>query len=163
VVEKSELAELAPPEAPRVPEFDRSTPPHWTLEEAQAALSGAGGRDGVVEVVLRYARDFFEYVALFAVTYDAVAGHDALAAKDEGAREQCRMLAVPLSEPAIFRATLKARAPYLGPPPREAATDAVLRSLRRPIRLNELEPTTRVPATRRGDAAFGPRAATHSP
>ncbi len=131
VVESAELSALLQPPPPAVAEMDRGKPPRWRLEEAQAALAAAGGRDDVVLVALRYARDFFEYAALFAVTYDAVAGHDALAAVDEGARDQCRMVAVSLSEPALFRAVLEARAPYLGPPPRDAGTDAVLLSLRR--------------------------------
>ncbi len=133
VVESTELSELlqAQPAPPPRAEIDRGAPPRWRLEEAQAALAAARGRDDVVLAALRYARDFFEYTALFAVTFDAVAGHDALAATDEAAKDQCRMAAVPISEPALFRAVLEARAPYLGPPPRDVGSDAVLRLLRR--------------------------------
>jgi HEAT repeat protein len=129
VVESAELEELLQASSPSPGEIDRSAPPRWKLEQAQSALAAARGRDDVVLVALRYARDFFEYAALFAVTYDAVAGHDALAATDEAARDQCRMVAVSLSEPALFRVVLEAPAPYLGPPPRDAGSDAVLHSL----------------------------------
>lgn len=132
-VEAAGIPVAPPPEAPPPPpaELDRSAPPRWTLEEAQAAVASAHGRDELVTTALRYARDFFEYAALFAVTYDAVAGHDALSAIDEAARDQCRMTAVSLSEPGLFGPVLEARAPYLGPPPQEAGCEGMLRALGR--------------------------------
>ena len=63
---------------------------------------------------LRYARDFFEFAALFAVTRDAVAGHDALGV-EEDARDLCRGTAIYTSDPGIFRTVIETRAPYLGP------------------------------------------------
>ncbi len=105
---------------PPPPPLDRSAPPHWTMEKARAVLGQAGRRDEVVLATLRYARDFFEYAALFAVTRDAVAGHDALGL-EEGTREVCRTVALYASDPGIFRTAIETLAPYLGPVSREAA------------------------------------------
>jgi len=111
--------EPAPPRPPPRP-VDRTAPPHWTMERARAVLAGAENRDEVVLATLRYARDFFQYAALFAVTRDAVAGHDALGA-DDGMREVCRTVALYASDPGIFRTAIDTLAPYLGPVSREAA------------------------------------------
>jgi hypothetical protein len=67
-----------------------------------------------VRVALRYARDFFEFAAAFAVTRDAVAGHDALG-PGEDARDLCRGTAIYTHDPGIFRTVIESRAPYLGP------------------------------------------------
>jgi hypothetical protein len=108
---------LAGPAAPSSA-LDRSAPPRWTLEQARAALAGAEGRDEVVLAALRYARDFFQFAALFAVTRDAVAGHDALGQED-GTRDVCRTVALYASDPGIFRTALDTQAPYLGRVDRE--------------------------------------------
>ena len=112
-------APVAPPEPPPRP-IDRSAPPHWTMERARAVLAQAARRDEVVLAALRYARDFFQYAALFAVTRDAVAGHDALG-PEEGTREVCRTVALYASDPGIFRTAIETLAPYLGPVSRESA------------------------------------------
>jgi HEAT repeat protein len=96
------------------PPPDRTAPPRWKLAEARAALAAARNRDEVVLVALRYARDFFQFAALFAVTRDAVAGYDALGV-EEDARDRCRGTAIYTSDPGIFRTVIDTRAPYLGP------------------------------------------------
>jgi hypothetical protein len=114
------------PEAPA----DRSAPPRWSLDAARAALSTARHRDDVVLAALRYARDFFEFAAMFAVTRDAVAGHDALGAEE--ARARARDVAIWSSDPGIFRTVIETESPYLGPVvPGAAGTDAVLHGLGR--------------------------------
>ena len=118
----------APPGA--VP-LDRTAPPHWTLEEARSALSGARGRDELVLAALRYAREFFQFAALFAVTRDAVAGHDALG-PEEDARDRCRATAIYTSDPGIFRTVIETKAPYLGPVAGKlSGTEAILTGLGR--------------------------------
>jgi hypothetical protein len=102
-----------PPPAPE-PIVDRHAPPRWTLDQARAALAAARTRDELVVAALRYARDFFEFAAMFAVTRDAVAGHDALGV-EESARDLCRGTAIYTSDPGIFRTVIDSRAPYLGP------------------------------------------------
>jgi len=119
------------PEAPPAPEaLDRSAPPRWTLEQARAALAGAKHRDEVVVAALRYARDFFEFAALFAVARDAIAGHDALGLED-GTRDLARSVALYASEPGVLRTVLETGGPYLGPVTREPGTDAILLGLAR--------------------------------
>lgn len=116
---------------PAADSADHTTPPRWTLDEARAALAAARSRDEVVRVALRHARDFFEHAALFAVTRDAVVGHDALGL-DEAARDRCRGTAIYTSDPGVFRTTIEARSPYLGPIDREATgNEAVLEGLER--------------------------------
>jgi hypothetical protein len=110
---------------------DRTAPPRWTFDAARAALAGARGRDGVVLAALRYARDFFDHAAMFAVTRDAVAGHDALG-REEDARDRCRATALYASEPGFLRTVIDTRSPYLGPVSRDApGTVAVLDGLGR--------------------------------
>jgi MshEN domain len=123
-------AEAPEPEEPAAPP-DRTAPPRWSLEDARATLAAARHRDEVVLAALRYARDFFEFAAMFAVTRDAVAGHDALG-PDEEARERARGVAIWGSDPGIFKTVIETRSPYLGPvAPGAAGTDAVLKGLGR--------------------------------
>jgi hypothetical protein len=111
-------AEEAPPPA------DRSAPPRWGLEDARGVLAAARHRDEVVLSALRYARDFFEYAAVFAVTRDAVAGHDALGAEDE--RDRARSVAIYAADPGIFKTVIETRSPYLGPGSRDAPGNAAI-------------------------------------
>ncbi len=111
--------------------LDRSAPPRWTLEQARAALARARTRDEVVVTVLRYARDFFQFAALFAVTRDAIAGHDGLGPEGD-ARDLARTVAIYSSDLGIFRTAIETMAPYLGRVDRNApANQAVLDALGR--------------------------------
>jgi hypothetical protein len=117
-------APASPPAAP-ARSLDRSAPPRWTVSVARAFLAEASSRDEVVLAVLRYARDFFQYAALFAVTRDAVAGHDALGQED-GTRDVVRTVALYVTDPGFFRTTLDTLAPFLGPVSREAVGSAMV-------------------------------------
>jgi hypothetical protein len=109
-----------PEEAEEPPgELDRSAPPRWSIDDARTALAAARHRDEVVLVALRFTRDFFEYSALFAVTRDAVVGHDALGPQEDE-RSHSRGTAIYASDPGIVRTVLETRAPYLGPVSRDA-------------------------------------------
>lgn len=121
---------LHEPSTATPPAPGRLAPPGWTVDDARRALAEAGGRDEVVSAALRYARDFFESAALFAVTHDAIWGHDALG-PDEGARELCRGLAVSVDACGFFRPALEARGPYLGPPAGDPVSRSVLQGLNR--------------------------------
>jgi hypothetical protein len=122
-------AEAPVEEEPPAPP-DRTAPPHWSLEDARAALAAASHRDELVLAALRYARDFFEFVAMFAVTRDAVAGHDGLGIEE--ARERVRAVAIWANDPGVFRTVIETQSPYLGPAQAGAAgTDAVLHGLGR--------------------------------
>ncbi len=112
------------------PPPDRSAPPRWRLEDARAALDAARNRDEVVLAAIRYARDFFEYAAMFAVTRDAVAGHDAIGLEDE--RDRARAVAIWVSDPGIFKTVIETRSPFLGPVSHEASgNEAILSGLGR--------------------------------
>lgn len=132
-VELSEAREiLAEPPPAAAAAIDRSAPPRWSLAEARAALSAARDRDQVVVTALRYVRDFFEFAALFAVTRDAVWGHDALS-PDEDARQRTRAVAVAVDECGLFLPVLQTRGPYLGPVGQDPATASVLDGLERGV------------------------------
>jgi len=132
----SGVLDLAPPAVEDLPGDgsavggDRSAGPGWTLGEARAALASAADRDEVIAATLRYMRDFFDYAAVFAVTRDALYGHDALG-REEAAREECRGVAVELSDPGFFRTAIETRGPYLGPPALDPVTASILSGLRR--------------------------------
>ena len=119
-----------PRPAPPPREVASSPAPGWTLGEARAALASAVDRDEVILAALRYMRDFFEYAAVFAVTRDALYGHEALG-RDESARDECRRVAVELSDPGFFRTAIETRGPYLGPPALDPVTASILSGLRR--------------------------------
>jgi len=104
-------------------------PPHWTRQEAFAALDAARTRDEVLAVVLRYARDFFDAAAVFAVAHEHVGGHDAVGW--EGARARCRAVRVLPNAVELFRSVLDTSGPYLGPVAAEPGNRALLAALGR--------------------------------
>jgi hypothetical protein len=108
---------------------DADEPPRWTLEEAFAAVARAAGRDEVVAVALRYARDFFEAAALLAVSRGRVRGHDG--AGWLGARERCRALSIAADDVELVRTVLATNGPCLGPVAREQGNEMLLAALGR--------------------------------
>jgi HEAT repeat protein len=123
--DEPETEPLREPE-PDAAEPDRTSPPRWSPEEARSALAAARSRDEVVLAALRYARDFFQFAAMFAVTRDAVVGHDALGPDGDDARELCRGTAIYTTDPGTFRMVIDTRAPYLGPVTRDASGNAAI-------------------------------------
>src|SRR6266542_5557150 len=76
---------------------------------------------------------------MFAVTRDAVAGHDALGGED--ARDHARTVAIWSSDPGVFKTVIGTQSPYLGPvAPGAAGTDAVLHGLGRKPRTVRVYP-----------------------
>ncbi len=130
-VHEAEVAlEEEPAPAPRHLAEGRSRPPRWDLAAARRALAAAARRDEALEVMLRYARDFFEHAAILAVARDRLFGHDALG-EDPRARERARGVDVPVGPAGIFRAVIDTGGPYLGPPGRDAALEAAVAGLGR--------------------------------
>jgi HEAT repeat protein len=125
-----ERARAAGSPSAREGERARASGPGWTVAGARAALASARDRDEVIAATIRYARDFFEYAAMFAVTRDALYGYDAMG-REEGAREECRGVAVELADPGFFRTPIETRGPYLGPPSLDPVTASILAGLRR--------------------------------
>ena len=102
----------------------------WTLPEARTALrTVAGDREGLKDVVLRYARRTFDFVAAFAVVRGAAMGWDA---QGDGAEEiSIQQVSFPLDVPSVFRTATLAHSCYAGPVPADAQTREVLASLGR--------------------------------
>jgi HEAT repeat protein len=102
----------------------------WTLSEARTALRAVGGdREGLKDVVLRYARRTFDFVAAFAVVRGAAMGWDA---QGDGAEElSIPQVSFPLDVPSVFRTATLAHSCYAGPVPGDPLTRQVLGSLRR--------------------------------
>jgi hypothetical protein len=79
-----------------------------TAAAAVKLLDEASGRDDVLEVFFAFARQFFDYAALFAVSGDLAEGRDAFGS---GASvEAVRRVAVPLEVPGSFNVARKTRA-----------------------------------------------------
>ncbi|HZJ56538.1 MAG TPA: FrgA protein [Myxococcaceae bacterium] len=102
----------------------------WTLTEARTALRAvAGDREGLKDVVLRYARRTFDFVAAFAVVRGAAMGWDAQGERAEEVSIQ--QVSFPLDAPSVFRTATLAHSCYAGPVPGDALTRQVLGSLGR--------------------------------
>src|SRR5215831_16501646 len=102
----------------------------WTLSEARSALRAvAGDREGLKDVVLRYARRTFDFVAAFAVVRGTAMGWDA---RGEGAEAlPVAQVSFPLDGPSVFRTAALAHSCYAGPVPGDAMTRQVLNALGR--------------------------------
>jgi hypothetical protein len=102
----------------------------WTLTEARSALRAvAGDREGLKDVVLRYARRVFDFVAAFAVVRGTAMGWDA---RGEGADAiSIPQVSFPLDVPSVFRTAARAHSCYAGPVPGDPLTRQVLGSLGR--------------------------------
>lgn len=102
----------------------------WTLAEARTALRAvAGDREGIKDVVLRYARRTFDFVAAFAVVRGAAMGWDA---RGDGAETVAvAQVSFPLDVPSVFRTAALAHSSYAGPVPGDALTRQVLEALGR--------------------------------
>ncbi len=102
----------------------------WSLSEARTALrTVAGDREGLKDVVLRYARRTFDFVAAFAVVRGTAMGWDA---RGEGADAAAlAQVSFPLDVPSVFRTAALAHSSYAGPVPADAQTRQVLEALGR--------------------------------
>ena len=100
-------------ELPPAPDADEP-PPHWTLDEARAAVAQATTRDEVVRAALRYARDSFDFAAFLGAGRQRVFGYDALGG-GEGAADRVRAFARPLAGAGALRAVVETGAPHLRP------------------------------------------------
>jgi len=102
----------------------------WTLSEARTALRAvAGDREGLKDVVLRYARRALDFVAAFAVVRGAAMGWDA---RGDGVEDiSIQQISFPLDVPSVFRTATLAHSCYAGPVPADALTRQILASLRR--------------------------------
>ncbi len=111
------------------PEPVPDEPPGWSLRDAFAALERAPDRDEALRAFLRYAREFLEGAAVFAVTPEGVLGLDAVGWAD--ARSRCRALRLGPQPGGVLGAALATRGPSLGPPARDPGNERLIGGLGR--------------------------------
>jgi hypothetical protein len=105
---------------------------HGPLTAAKAVelLDGATGRDDVLSVFFAFARQFFDYSALFAVTAEVAEGRDAFG---QGATaDEVRKLTFPLDAPGRLAIARRLREPTLEPMNTSEIDAQITRELRRP-------------------------------
>jgi len=83
----------------------------FTLNQASQAIMRAESRDELVDYILRFARQFASFVALFVVGEDDILGWDAVGGGDA---EHIKKARVPRGAASILTTVLNTHAPYLG-------------------------------------------------
>lgn len=111
------------------PEPIPDEPPGWTIQETFQALEDAWERDEVLRILLRYARDFLEAAAVFAVVPDGIVGVDAVGWP--GARARCRSVRLASQPGGLLGTTLTTRGPSLGPLARDPGNERLIAGLGR--------------------------------
>ena len=143
---------------PKRPTTTEPVEPEWTLEQARAALKAATqDREAVKDVLLRYARRTFDYVAAFAVIRGAAVGWDARGEGADGAR--LAQVSIPLDSASVFRTAALTRASYVGPPPSDGLSREFLARFGRAPRtvfLFPVELKSRIVAVLYGDSGQKP-------
>lgn len=106
------------PAAPPRPQVARGVP-DWTLEQARAALKEFNeDREQLIDVILRFARKTFDFVAAFAVIRGQAVGWDV---RGEGVdRATLSQVSIPLDSASVFRTVALTRGSYMGPLPPDA-------------------------------------------
>jgi hypothetical protein len=100
-----------------------------SLSKATEACMLAEHRDELVDIILRFSRQFVPFVGLFVVSNKAILGWDAVGA--EGARVRIRKVRIPLSAPSVLKTVLETRAHYLGMLPDSGINEELLQTLGR--------------------------------
>jgi len=93
---------------------ERCIPPGWTVADALSRLEAAGDRDEAIEVVLRFGRKHFGYVALFGVMGGNAVGWDAIG-EEAGAEHRVEQVVQSLDEETVLATVVRTRGRYLGP------------------------------------------------
>ncbi len=107
-----------------------------SLAEAAELCLSAPDRDAIVDVLLRYSRQFMEFVGLFVVQEEALFGWDAVGSLD--ARERIRRVRLPRGAPSVLRTALQTGSASLGPVPSSGNNQELLQTLGRSRPLNAL-------------------------
>jgi hypothetical protein len=96
-----------------------------TVEDAQTELEQATERDTIFDLLFEFARQYFDYTAVFVVHGELAEGRDAFG--DGAAREKVARIGVPLDLPSILSAAREKKA-LLQRVPSPDGLDAVLMS-----------------------------------
>ena len=126
------------PPPPAAEEPPRTLPPSSlrlvrgpiTLAAGERMIKRASSRDQILEIFFSFARQFFDYTAMF-VVHDEVA--DGREASGIGAStEEVLALTIPLDRPSVFAEARRLRAPLVRRVGKTDTERAVLAALRRP-------------------------------
>jgi hypothetical protein len=104
-----------------------------TASVAAKLLDTATGRDDVLSVLFAFARQFFDYAALFAITGDVAEGRDAFGTG--ATSDEVRRIAVPLDVPGRFAIVRRLREPTLEPMNTSELDALVVSDLKRPAKV----------------------------
>ena len=96
-----------------------------TVEAARTELEEATERDGIFDLLFDFARQYFDYTAVFVVHGDIAEGRDAFG--DGAARERVARIGVPLDLPSVL-ATVRDKKKALQRVPDADGLDAILMS-----------------------------------
>ncbi|MDB4943222.1 MAG: hypothetical protein JWP97_2756, partial [Labilithrix sp.] len=96
-----------------------------TLDDAKAELEEASERDGIFDLLFDFARQYFDYTAVFVVHGEIAEGRDAFG--DGAPRDRVARIGVPLDMPSIL-ATARAKKTPLQRVPAADGLDAILMS-----------------------------------
>jgi hypothetical protein len=99
------------------------------MEEASDICLQAVNRDEIVDVILRYSRQFVPFVALFIISDDFIIGWDAVGIKK--ARERIRSIRVSTGVSSILNMVLQTQSFYLGPVPDSIGNNDLFRTMGR--------------------------------
>ncbi len=129
----------------------------WTLPQARTALKGATkDRDEIIQVALRFARQTFDFGAVFAVLRGAAS---LWAVRGDLPELERVSLSIPLDAASVFRTVCTTRRSYAGPMPLDPLTRGFLEQLGRSPRtifLFPVEVSGRLVAIVYGDCAQRP-------
>ncbi len=100
-----------------------------SLEEATHACMHAGNRDVIVNVTLRFARQFIPYVGLFVYNNGFIQGWDAVGSSD--ARARIRKVNISAGVASALGTVLQTRAYYLGPITESIGNNKIMQALNR--------------------------------
>lgn len=120
--------------APLRPGSKRRGP--FTLAMAQDALDAADHHSSILRVVFDFARQFFEYTALFLVRGDTAEGAEA--SGPGASRQRVRGIGVPLEIPSLLSRAREAGRYLLEAPTDDVLDAALRRDLQRPMRARVL-------------------------
>jgi hypothetical protein len=100
------------------------------LEDALAEAEEASDRDALLGLLFDFARQFFEYTALFLVHGDIAEGRDGFG--NGATRERVRGIGVPLDMPSLLSRAREARIPIVAVPQADGLDAVLLSDLKRP-------------------------------
>jgi hypothetical protein len=129
-----------------------------TLADARRELDDVTDRDGILDLVFDFGRQFFDYSALFVVHGDIAEGRDAYG--PGASRDQVAGIGVPLDLPSLLATSRSVRGPVVQVPAREGL-DAVMmgdlhRGARAAVAVIPVIVRTRAVAMLYGDAGNAP-------